>query len=426
LLNLYRRQQPALLGEIFRAGARELAVREALPAHLVGCYASVAGDEKCSLLLCRRATLEAVIRGQVARLSAVDILPSTMVCGVIVDGASGSPRVIGVQIKRGSETTEIFGDVIVDATGRMTRFPEWLRVRGIESVQEINEEINRAFYTRFYRLRGGCVEPTEFGRPLSVSSEYATCNVYPADNGFFSVTFGFDMQDLSLRRELRRQREFHQACETIPQVTQWVRRADAVTDVFATGGLRNSWRTYVAAGKALVCGFFAIGDALAHTNPGYGAGCSWAAEHAHVLAEALERTADPAERAFLFDQHVRDEAYPFYSFMAASDRAIYHGQESFKYLWLARKLRTPASKAIAFARAGDIVLVRWSLQRKYMMRLPRYWQDRFFLLERLLLFWIRGKWYRRGAHQDQFLARSEFLRTICSSGQGDHTGSSAT
>jgi 2-polyprenyl-6-methoxyphenol hydroxylase-like FAD-dependent oxidoreductase len=324
LLNLYRRHQPALLEEIFRAGGRELVVRDTLPAQLRARYVPVAADENCSILLCRRATLEAVIRGYVARLSGIDVFSSTVVCGVIADRSSESPRVVGVRIKRGCETAKIFGDVIIDATGRTTRFPEWLRGLGIEGKDELDDEINRVYYTRFYRVERGSEDSSDFRQPLFIDCEYLRCNLDPADNGFFSVTFAFDMQDLPLRNELREPPQFHRACETVPEVARWVRRADAMTDVFATGGLRNCWRTYVAAEKALVCGFFAIGDALAHTNPGSGAGSSWATEHAYVLAEALERTAEPAARACLFDQWVRKEAYPFYSLMAASDRANYH------------------------------------------------------------------------------------------------------
>lgn len=415
LLSLYQSKQPILLREIFRAGARELTLREALPAHLMASYEPVAGDESLSLLLSRRATLEAVIRKHVTALPAVNVCPSTSVCGVVFDRSSHIPGVIGVQAKHGGQTVEIFGDVIVDASGRFTRFPQWFRARGIEPIEEANEEVDRAYYTRYYRLRGGCSEPTDFARPVFGSLGYLSYSVYPADNRFFSITFTFDIRDLVLRRELAKPRQFHLACETIPKIARWVEpeRADAITDVLAMGRFRNYWRTYVATGKPLVYGFFAIGDSLAHTNPAYGAGCAWAAEHAYMLASILECSVDPADRALLFDQRVRKEAHPFYTQMAANDRTIHRGEAaseaSLPYGWrLRRKLHTVANKALESARAGDIVIFRWGLRYKYMIRLPKYWPDRGFLLSRLLLFWARGGWNRCGARQNRSPTRSEF------------------
>jgi 2-polyprenyl-6-methoxyphenol hydroxylase-like FAD-dependent oxidoreductase len=421
LLRLYR-SEPILLEEILRAGARPLSLREALPARLAASYEPVVGDEELSLLLSRRATLEAVIRRHVTNLLAVDILPSTNACGVVLDRSSDVPRILGVQAKHGDQTVEIRGDVVVDASGRLTKFPQWFRARGIEAKEETNEEVARAYYTRYYRLRENCFEPTEFPRPTFGNLEYLSYSVYPADNRYFSITFTFDIRDLVLRRELAEPEQFHLACEMIPQIARWVEsdRAEATTDVLAMGRFRNYWRSYVAAGKPLVYGFFAIGDSLAHTNPAYGAGCSWAAEHAYMLASILERTLDAADRALLFDQRVRKEAYPFYSYMAANDRAIHHNQaisESFRRSgWgLRRKLRTTVTKALEAAKAEDVMVFRWTVRHKYMVGFPRYWLDRLALLVALLLFWAGGSRYRAEARPDRSLTRSEFLSAISGS-----------
>ncbi|MCI0355570.1 MAG: class II glutamine amidotransferase, partial [Acidobacteria bacterium] len=54
------------------------------------------------------------------------------------------------------------------------------------------------------------------------------------------------------------------------------RAARELTGVFAMDGLRNVRRRFVVGGRPLVRGLVAIGDAVVHTNPLYGRGCTLA------------------------------------------------------------------------------------------------------------------------------------------------------
>ena len=89
---------------------------------------------------------------------------------------------------------------------------------------------------------------------------------------------------------------FDDICNQMPGAARWIdpARAEPVTKVFGMGNLHNVWRTFVKDGKPTVLNYFAVGDAGLRTNPLYGRGCSSAVMHAHILADVLETTSDPA------------------------------------------------------------------------------------------------------------------------------------
>jgi 2-polyprenyl-6-methoxyphenol hydroxylase-like FAD-dependent oxidoreductase len=421
LLELYRRHNPELLAELRRAGVRELAVEEALPDRLRAQYRLRPADGGCALLLSRRATLEAVLRDHVARLPAVELASGQNVTGVIVDPAVDGPRVIGVRARTGSATSVVddgvFGDVIVDASGRLTRFPRWLRAEGIEAREEGNVEVDTVYYTRYYRLQPGCIEPTTSGRPVFGRRDFLSCCVYPGDHGHFSVTLTCAADDRPLRQALADPDQFQLACTSLAEIATWIapERAEPTTGVMAMARFRNYWRSYVTAARPLVVGFFAIGDALAHTNPAYGAGCSWAAQHAHILAGVLRATRDPMTRACRFDERVRAEAYPSYARMAARDQVVGREPSPAKPTGLhglQRKLRNMAINAMATARADDPGIFLWSLRRKYMIERPRFWSDGVFLLWRTVLFSARGGWFGGSPTVHHRLTRTQFLGLV--------------
>jgi 2-polyprenyl-6-methoxyphenol hydroxylase-like FAD-dependent oxidoreductase len=414
ILGLYRRRHPDLLAALHQAGARELTLGDALPAQLLPDYVAAPGDESCTLLLARRATLEAVLRDHVLRAGAIEIIPGATVCGLVVEGGPDEPRLAGLRIARGEAASEIRGDVIVDASGRSTRFPRWLVAHGITAQEEVNVDVPTVYYTRYYRLRPGSAEPRAFGLPVFGRRDYLSCCVYPADNRYFSVTLTCDVADQALRQQLTDPERFQLACTTLAEIAPWIEadRAEPVTEVLGMARFRNYWRSYVSGGQPVLRGFFAIGDALAHTNPAYGAGCAWAAVHAEILADTLAATADPQQQARLFERRVREEAYPFCCRMAERDRAAAAPAPASQPARWRHRMRTRARAAAEIARLGDVGIFRWALRRKYMIGPGPSWADRLFLLRRLVAFGRSGRWHRRSAGASSGPGREELLALL--------------
>lgn len=109
-----------------------------------------------------RVLLESHVRARVAARCNVRFLARCDVVGLVCDGR----HVTGVRLLRradGSAEEELLGEVVIDATGRMSRAPAWLDEAGLDRPEEERMPIDVAYATRRYRL-----EPGALGGDLAV------------------------------------------------------------------------------------------------------------------------------------------------------------------------------------------------------------------------------------------------------------------
>jgi len=157
MCNLLQDSYPDLLEDFYAAGARKVGFREMLSPELSAKYTPEPGDEKLFVLMCRRATIETVLRRYVASFPGVRVLNGIHVDGLVTAQVDGRTVARGVKVRR--DCVEKFGaqilaDVIVDASGRTTKFPAWLDAAGVK-VGEENDDAEIVYYTRHYRLKPG-------------------------------------------------------------------------------------------------------------------------------------------------------------------------------------------------------------------------------------------------------------------------------
>jgi 2-polyprenyl-6-methoxyphenol hydroxylase-like FAD-dependent oxidoreductase len=150
------------------------------------------------------------------------------------------------------------------------------------------------------------------------------------DNGTYSITFGVESSDAELRRHLLVPAHFEAVCRLLPGIEHLVDAdfATPLTEVHAMGGLINRLRSFVDhAGRPLVTGFHALGDAHTTTNPIYGRGCSLAMVQAVLLDDAFTaHPADPAARALAYESASVREIEPWYHFSVDGDALRTHGE----------------------------------------------------------------------------------------------------
>src|SRR6201999_3292730 len=132
LTTLLRNRYPALLEELLASGARVFGFEDGLPPSLKAHYVKQTGDEDLSILFSRRTTLELAMRRYTARLPGVTFVTEAGVRGIVMDGAS----VKGLQVEHGGALTDMLADVTIDASGRNTPFPDWLRAHGAVIAEE--------------------------------------------------------------------------------------------------------------------------------------------------------------------------------------------------------------------------------------------------------------------------------------------------
>jgi 2-polyprenyl-6-methoxyphenol hydroxylase-like FAD-dependent oxidoreductase len=325
MCNLLQDNYPDLLEAFYAAGARRLDFKDMLSPELTARYHPEPGDEQLWVLLCRRATIETVLRRYVGRLDNIRIVNDLTVDGLVTERSDEGLTVKGVKVRRDRAADyggDILADVVVDASGRTTRFPRWFAGLGV-GIEEENEDAEIVYYTRHYCLEPGVAEPSRHSKDRAGGDlGYIKFGVFPGDNGHFAIIVCLHNDETELREAIKDGASFDAVCRSIPGLAPWVREgaARATTAPFGIGDIRAVWRHYVQGGKPLARNFFAVGDASLRTNPLYGRGCSTSILHAHMLAGVLAESADPTARALAFDARTEAELRPIFDTSLTEDR----------------------------------------------------------------------------------------------------------
>ncbi len=393
LTTLLATRYPALLKELTDGGARIFTFQDGLPPPLRASYTPEPGDENLSILFSRRTTLELVMRRYVKRLPNVAILDETGVRGVILENGA----VKGLKVERGGIAQDLEADITVDASGRNTAFPDWLRAAGI-SVSEEESPAGILYFTRHYRLRDGQDDPPRDGTPGAGDLGYIKFGVFPADNRHFSVTLAIPEIETELRMAVMKPEVFDAVCAEIPGCARWTdpARSEPASQVFSMGNLKSVWRVY----DPRPANFFALGDAAVRTNPLYGRGCSAGIVHAHILRDVLDATQDAAARAVKFAAETRKTLRPFYDSMVRQDamairRAANERDPDYKPSFRSRTVKSLVEDAIGPATRGDVRVLRAFSRAFHMIDDPDDWWKRPEMVARLLGIWALPERYKR-------------------------------
>jgi len=313
---------PDVLDRLRAAGVREFGLDEVTPPSVT--LAPRADDEDVVLLACRRSTFEWALRASVAGRPGIELDEGVVVEGLVGEARDGGrPTVTGVRLTDGST---IPAAIVVDATGRRSRAPQWLAALGAPAPYERSAETGIFYYTRFYRLRRGRGPRGTTGL-VAGDLGWVKLAIFPGDNRTFSITVGAPVDDAELRG-LAEPARFERFVRAFPAVAPWRTRGTSApiageeTPVLVMGRLRNRLRRFVdRSGLPLATGFFAIGDAAYHSNPIYGRGTPSALVQAALLDEALERhPRDLAAAARHLDRRSEAELRPFWEAAVAGDR----------------------------------------------------------------------------------------------------------
>jgi flavin-dependent dehydrogenase len=398
LFCLIRDKYPDLLADLKQAGAREWTFADGVPRTLKDQYAPLPGDEDLTILFSRRTTFEFLIRKYAERRAGVTFQTSAAVKNLVTQRHNGALTVTGVEVLRDGVPETMTADVIVDATGRNSQFPEQLAALGAE-LPYVENPAGILYFTRHYRFRDSVNEPERGEIPGAGDLGYLKYGIFNADNRHFSLTLAVPEIESTLRTAIPRPEIFDAICARLPGVKAWTEPATAepVSKVFGMGNLKNAWRAYVGKdGTPAALNFFAVGDSVVRSNPLYGRGCSQAFIAAHALADALQTSGDPAERARLYDRALRRELKPFWDAMVRQDKASIRRAENeqnpdYAPSWRARWIKSFVEDAINPATRGDMKVLRAVMRPFQMLEAPTVWLRNPFIVGRVLWMWMKPK-----------------------------------
>jgi 2-polyprenyl-6-methoxyphenol hydroxylase-like FAD-dependent oxidoreductase len=373
---IIERHLPDVKEAMVQAGCVTIDPTELMPPRITD-RARREGDERFVTLTGRRIAIEYAFA-----TAASKVIP--VIRGVSGAGLStGSQVVDGVPHVTGVRTTdgeEILADLVIDAMGRRSNLPNWLRAVGAKGPFEEAEEYTFMYYTQFFRSASGALPAFRAG--LQTHFHSFSLLTLPCDSGTWSVTAVASSGD-SVMKALRDPQCWAAVLNKCPLHAHWL-DGEPISGVHAMAGIADRYRRYVVDGAPVATGIVSVGDASVCTNPIGGRGITMGLMHALGTVEVInQHLSEPHVLALAHDSMTEAKVMPWYRFTAESSRArnaqikaAIQGQDALKSLG--------PSDALAAAMAFDADLYRAFLEVVSLLSLPEDVMARPGIRERVL------------------------------------------
>jgi 2-polyprenyl-6-methoxyphenol hydroxylase-like FAD-dependent oxidoreductase len=306
---------PDVYAQLVAAGASEAPLSTQMPASLVD-TAPQSGDERLTLLMTRRATLDWVLQRAVFAQPRITLCSGVRVTGLLAQRAE-PPHVTGICTGEGT----IPADLVVDAAGSRSPIDLWLRSIGAQPASSMRAECGIAYFSRHFRPRAGAIPP---GLPTTrrvLALDEFTVGIWGGDNGIMQLAVAPLAKDHRFKT-LRHTDVFTAVLRTIPFFAAWLDALDPITEIFIMGAVHNTMRRFVVEGSPVITGLVAVGDSVCTTNPTLGRGLALALGGAVDLLRVIERHPDDRRAQVLaMDSCVCHHVLPFYQDQVKIDRA---------------------------------------------------------------------------------------------------------
>nr|WP_063713790.1 FAD-dependent monooxygenase [Amycolatopsis nigrescens] len=280
---------PGLPGELREAGGPCLSVPADLGVWQAAQWVS-RDNPSAPVMTASRPLLEYVLRRRVLADPRIEVLTSTEVTALL-----GRPEhIIGVRTRgRGAgdrAPRNLLADLVVDATGRSSRTPEWLTELGAAAVDEEVLETGRAYATCvFHADNTGPADEVKGFYIVPDAAQPFGAIILPVENDRCMVTLS-GPRGQAPPTELA---GFVDFAGGLPHDAphKWLSKASPAGRPVGYRHTSNRRRRYDRdrAGHTR-SGLLVVGDALCALNPVYGQGLSVAALNAVALGRALART----------------------------------------------------------------------------------------------------------------------------------------
>ena len=249
-------------------------------------------DSDLEGICCSRLLIEWSLRQRLLRYPGFHLRPGCYVKGLQLDSLNGN-RVVGVEFQekaeqdaQSSRRQALQAMLVVDATGRQSKLPQYLSRLGYEAPAETIVNSFLGYASRWYKHPADLTQPsTEQGLIVSAHPEESLRGgvLYPVEGNHWIVTLsgisgdhppGDEAGFLAFMKSLRS-----------PVLYDRLKDAEPCSPIYCYRRTENLWRHYED--LALPEGLIALGDAVCCFNPVYGQGMTAAAVGATLLDQLL-------------------------------------------------------------------------------------------------------------------------------------------
>jgi len=230
-----------------------------------------------------RPSFEWNLAAQVSGINNVKVLIGSEATGLCLD--ANDSRTTGITLRRyrtsGEEAIET--DLVVDAAGRGSQTPKWLRSMGFDGPPESRVEVNIGYASRIYARPAGMVDSS----PLFVLPQPPDTRggaIFPIEGSRWMVTLTGWTEDYPPADD----KEYLEFAATldVPDIHDALRKAVALTEISVHKFPASVWRRYDKM-EALPESLIVLGDAMCSFNPVYAQGMSVSALEAVALDRCL-------------------------------------------------------------------------------------------------------------------------------------------
>ena len=422
MCNLLQERYPQLIQRLWDAGARKISFEDMLPDEIKESYVPEPDDNQMWLLMCRRATMESVLRKYVEEISSITILSKHEIVAPELELHDSTISLRGLRVRENRGLVRsVKHDVIVDAGGRNSKFPKWLGEFGA-TIKEESEDAEIVYYTRHYQLENDQSEPDRTGKNRGAGDlGYLKYGVFPGDNGHFAIILCLPNHEKELRNAVKVPTLFDKICEAIPGLEPWVKKGKsrATTNSFGFGKINAIWRSFVRDNRPEALNYFAVGDAAVRTNPLYGRGCSTGIVHSHLLEKAISSKRSPIERALMFDRLTEKELRPIYQASLREDRlgkkraeASLRGGKLESSKGLKQWLKASIGDAIASSSRENIDVFRGVMKSFNLLEKPGDFLKDGKIQRIILRYMLRGRKQNSSARYQRGPSRLEMIELV--------------
>ena len=236
-----------------------------------------------------RELIESCVREIFRRIPNAELCERTAVTGLHID--RNGPRCAGVLIPSGDRgrTEAIEADLVVDASGSVSRAPIWLEQAGLPPPRETVVDPLAGYASRWFLGPARWPEDWWWWAGAYIRrrpDDLVEANFQLKEHKRWHLTLsGFNRQYPPTRES-----DFMASLAHLrsPLIAEMVRLMEPISPVYSNRAIRNRWRHYERWNQRCD-GFVAIGDAYVTYNPVYAQGMTAAALSAQMLRTCLNR-----------------------------------------------------------------------------------------------------------------------------------------